>query len=50
MTPGVLQISPTTKNSRPENLKVVEGVEIWFRILAVLLVHVALLDEFNPAR
>ena len=50
VTPGVLQFSPTNKNSRPENYKVVLGIEFWFRILTDLLVPVVFLEEVNPSR
>ena len=49
VTPGVLQISTTTKNSRPRIKKVAVGVEFRFRILTSLLVVVSLLEEASPS-
>ena len=47
---GVLQISPTTRILVPRIKKVVVGGGFRFRILTILLVHVVLLEEFNPSR
>ena len=48
-TEGVTNL-PNYKKSRPEILKVVEGVKFWLCILTNLQVLVVLLEEINPSR